>query len=280
MAFLNWHHLSLLFCTLLNLSTTSKDDSKFPLHSRRILEPTPLSTPDSFGGIKYGRYSIVNCSPPNATHLSHILESLKSTVRYAVDDTLRIHPSAAYATFFNDVYYASFVRDILTLTTTGLALDEQGSPIFWCVQGLGELRYQDRHSGQTGDMYTRCQQHPGSVLQGMHGTPYIAVCPQFYTLPITDSPPEEKCLAVEHNRFKGNGWEIAFFRMWLVLNELVQYYIYAITGSETVVEDVNRATWLEGKASTRNAKNYIYYVASKSSNIPILPSRRGTGTQD
>ena len=85
---------------------------------------------------------------------------------------------------------------------------------------------------------------------------------------------------MEHNRFKGNGWEIAFFRMWLVLNELVQYYIYAITGSETVVEDVNRATWLEGKASTRNAKNYIYYVASKSSNIPILPSRRGTGTQD
>ena len=160
------------------------------------------------------------------------------------------------------------------MTMTGIALDEQGSPIFWCVQGPGEIQYQDRHSGETGDMYTRCQQHPGGLLQGMHGTSFIVVCPQFYTLPITDSPPEEKCLTVNHDRFKGNGWEMGFFRMWLVLQELVQFYLYAITGSETSVQDVNQAIWLGAKASTRNARNYLYYVASKLRMIP-LPKRRG-----
>lgn len=152
---------------------------------------------------------------------------------------------------------------------TGISLDAQGSPIFWCVQGTGEIQYKDRHTRETGDMYTRCQQHPEGLLQGMHGTSFIVVCPQFYTLPITDSPPAEKCLTVKHNRFKGNGWEMGFFRMWLVLQELVQFYLYTITGSETSEQDVNKATWLGAEASTRNARNYVYYVASKWRQIPL-----------
>ena len=240
--------------------------------------PTSFPAPANFGGIKSGRYYIVNCHPSNATHLSNLIQSLKSVVSSAMTDTERVHPGAAYNTFFNDISYSKFVHGILGMTTTGISIDPQGSPIFWCVQGPGEIRYKVRHTGETGDMYTRCQKHPESLLQGMHGTAFIVVCPLFYTLPIADSPPAEKCLSVKYNRFKGNGWELRFFRMWLVLHELVQFYVYAMTGAETHVQDVNKATLLGGQASTRNAENYVYYVASKLEKIHHL--KPGPGSQD
>ncbi|KAL8784964.1 MAG: hypothetical protein Q9195_008830 [Heterodermia aff. obscurata] len=258
MAFLTGLHLSLFFYTILHLSPTCKSANKY-------------------GPVRFGRYNILNCSPTNATHLSHLLKSVNSAVYSAINDTERNTPSGAYNTFFNDITYSTFVHDILTMTITGRALGEQGSPIFWCVQGLNEIRYVDRNSGSLNDMWTRCEQHPRNVLQGMHGSSFIVVCPQFFTLQISDRPPEEHCLRVRHNRFKGNGYEMGFFRMWLVLSELVQYYVYAYTGSETDVFDVNKATWLGGKASTRNTANYVYYVASIYGNctdFPILPVAR------
>ena len=54
-----------------------------------------------------------------------------------------------------------------------------------------------------------------------------------------------------------------------MLHELVQFYVYAMTGAETGVQDVNKAALLGGKASTRNAANYVYYVASKLGMIPL-----------
>ena len=54
-----------------------------------------------------------------------------------------------------------------------------------------------------------------------------------------------------------------------MLQELVQFYVYAMTHAETHVQDVNKATMLGVQASVRNAENYVYYVASKSGKIPL-----------
>ena len=70
----------------------------------------------------------------------------------------------------------------------------KNTPTFWCVQGKGELVYQDRNTGIKGDMWNRCKDFPGGPLQGMHGSPYIVVCPHFWTLPIPDTPADGRCL--------------------------------------------------------------------------------------
>lgn len=74
---------------------------------------------------------------------------------------------------------------------------------------------------------------------------------------------------MRNTKFKDNGARLALFRVWLVLHELVQFYLYFLTGSETEVLDINDAVALGGKASARNTRNYIYYAASKF--FPLLP---------
>ena len=80
------------------------------------------------------------------------------------------------------------------------------------------------------------------------------------------------CPLVRNTKFKDNGARLALFRIWLVMQELVQFYLYFLTGSETEVLDINEAMALGGKASTRNTQNYIYYAASKC--FPLLLPHR------
>lgn len=67
---------------------------------------------------------------------------------------------------------------------------------------------------------------------------------------------------MRNTKFSGTGANLALFRIWLLLQDLVQFYLYFITGSETEVADINDAIALGGKASARNFPNYVYYAAS------------------
>ena len=77
------------------------------------------------------------------------------------------------------------------------------------------------------------------------------------------------CPLVRNTKFKDNGARLALFRVWLVMQELVQFYLYFLTGSETEVLDINEAMALGGEPSSRNTRNYIYYAASKCSSASI-----------
>ena len=144
-------------------------------------------------------------------------------------------------------------------------MDQQGSPAFFCTTGLGQIHYIDKNTKKPGDVYARCMQSPNTMMEIMHGSPYIIVCPRFFTRGVPAVPPPHTCLEV--NRFKtqflGNGELAIAYQMWVLLEEIAHYYIYMTTGSELDIYNVNTCAQLNGKDSSQNAHNYLYYVASR-----------------
>ena len=69
--------------------------------------------------------------------------------------------------------------------------------------------------------------------------------------------------------------------MWILLDNIVHYYLYTATGAQpstlTDRTDPNRCFRLGAEASSLNAFNYVYYAASKSPFSKIGDSRRRTG---
>jgi len=145
-------------------------------------------------------------------------------------------------------------------------MDQQGSPAFFCTTAAGQVTPVDKNTGQSADVYSRCVENPTLMMYIMHGTPYIVVCPNFFTIGLRALPPPNACLQL--NRFKtqyeGNGDSVVHFQMWVLLEELAHYYIYMTTQRELDIYNVLTCVRMNGEDSSQNPHNYLYYVASKS----------------
>ena len=218
-----------------------------------------------------GRYTIVNCGNKNAAVLVSLLDDLWAILQPSISDAALTVPSPAFDTFFHSANNAAYVEHILRNVTDGTALyppaqmfHQTGSPLLICATSGGEVVGQ--HSGR--DYYYQCLLEPDASFTIIRGTPYIVVCPNFFSSPVADLPPARTCLPVDthRNRFFERGQYFANFKVWKLLEGILRYYLYATVGSSVdFATEVNRCVALRAGQMVRNPSNYVYYAASKPS---------------
>lgn len=216
-----------------------------------------------------GRYTIVNCGRRDAALLVNLLDDLWTVLQPSIGDASLVSPGPAFRTFFNSASNAPYVKQLLTNVTTGVSLyppeqrfQQTGSPLFICVTAGGQV------VGTRGgiDYYLQCLLDAYDSLMPISGTPYIVVCPYLFASGAPDLPPADNCLSVNTstNRFRALGVDLTKFKVWILLEAILKYYIYATTGSSgKIATDVNRCVRLGAKQMLKNPSNYIYYVASE-----------------
>lgn len=267
----------------------------------------------SYDITRSGRYTIVNCGNRDAARLVNLLDDLWNVLQASIGDASLVSPSPAFRTFFNSASNAPYVKQLLTNVTTGVSLyppeqpfQQTGSPLFICATAGGQV------VGQRGgiDYYFQCLLDAYDSLMAISGTPYIVVCPYLFASGVSDSPPAHNCLSVNTsiNRFRALGVDFTKFKVWVLLEAILKYYIYATTGSSgNIATDANRCLRLGAKQMLENPydfpsplvlcssrleaprhgapvlprmhnadleiyirSNYIYYVASKPPKSPNL----------
>ena len=65
--------------------------------------------------------------------------------------------------------------------------------------------------------------------------------------------------------------------MWILLEEIVHYYVYMTTQRELDIYDIRACARLNGKDASQNPHNYLFYVASMFSSLSSLDIRRVNG---
>lgn len=224
-----------------------------------------------------GQYNVVNCGG-NTALVVNLLSKLYSSLLPVIQDAKSPDPSPAYNTFFKNASYAPFISALFTNITTGVPLTPpapysfNGSPALLCVTAPGQFTY--NHNGPK-DGYTDCVDNPTQTSNYPGFDPpkqYIVLCPSFFTSNIASTPPPGTCLTVSTyiNRFRGNGQSFWLYQMWILLEMITHYYLYASTGSVAITNtnDANKCFRLAAEQSTMNANSYVYYAASKSSPPP------------
>lgn len=222
-----------------------------------------------------GRYTIVNCGNRDAARLVSLLDDLWTVLQPSIRDASLVSPSPAFRTFFNSANNAPYVRQLLTNVTTGVSLyppeqpfQQTGSPLFICATAGGQV------VGKRGgiDYYLQCLLDAYESLIAISGTPYIVVCPYLFASGVPDLPPSDTCLSVNTsiNRFRSLGLDFTKFKVWILLQAILKYYIYATTGSSgSIATDVNKCVRLGTRQTLENPSNYVYYVASKPPTSPL-----------
>lgn len=223
----------------------------------------------SYDITRSGRYTIVNCGSRDAARLASLLDNLWTVLQPSIRDASLIDPSPAFRTFFKSADNAPYVTQLLTNVTTGVSLytpeqhfHQTGSPILICATSGGQV------VGKRGgiDYYYQCVLDPYNSLIAISSTPYIVVCPYLFSSGVPDSPPAENCLTINTstNRFREFGSDFAKFKVWTLLEGILNYYIYATTGSSGILAtDVSKCVRLGATQMVQNPSNYVYYVASK-----------------
>ena len=85
-------------------------------------------------------------------------------------------------------------------------------------------------------------------------------------LPPPWSPAKSECLTVDPNRdtrFIEGGESIGRFQLWILLNQLVQLYIFGADRTQLNLVTVNECLGLPADKAVMNAQNFVYYVAGK-----------------
>ena len=226
----------------------------------------------SYDITRSGRYTIVNCGKRDRAHLVNLLDDLWAVLQPSIGDASLMSPSPAFRTFFNSAYNAPYVKQLLTNVTTGVSLyppeqpfQQTGSPLFICATAGGQV------VGKRGgiDYYLQCLLDAYDSLMAISGTPYIVVCPYLFASGAPDLPPADKCLSVNTsiNRFRVSGMDFTKFKVWILLEAILKYYIYATTGSSgDIATDVNRC----GKTSPTH---FFFVQADREhrDNVLVLP---------
>lgn len=94
----------------------------------------------------------------------------------------------------------------------------------------------------------------------------MLVCPQFFTIGLRPMPPRSNCLGKNPitGGFRGTGARLSHFQIWVVLDQIVHYYINAGRHETRDVSDVNECVGLTTRKAMENSMSYVYYVASES----------------
>ena len=221
-----------------------------------------------------GRYNIVNCGG-NTSVVINLLNKLYVALLPVISDAESLDSSSAYKTFFKDSAYAPFISTLFTNITTGIPLtspapySSNGAATLVCVTAPEQFTY--TYHGRV-DAYTSCLANPNTTSNYPGFDPpkqYIILCPSFFTSNIVSVPPPNNCLTVIKyiNKFVGNGQSFLLYKMWILLEMITHYYLYASTRALGIsnTTDVNKCLGLPAEQSSLNANNYVYYAASKSS---------------
>ncbi|KAL8993280.1 MAG: hypothetical protein Q9169_006464 [Polycauliona sp. 2 TL-2023] len=290
-------HLSL---TLLIIISTTLTTALIPR------SPQTSPTPQNWEVVKFGRYNIVGCSSQNTETLQTLLSTLQTIIQPAIQDAdsslTATTPSPAFSTFFhNPLIAASTVSRILTdistgrsayppsdalLRSNGLHPLVNGNPTFICITEPG-LNL-GRSDGPEPDLdgYDLCQKDgPALVMDHFVETQYINVCPSFFTIGIPPLPPKNHCLRVNRilNRFQGSGAVMSHFQIWVLLEEIVGYYMGGwkgvgvkdfgyYEGRGEGISHINDCMALPAKKAIRNEMSFVYYVASLYGNCTAFPN--------
>ena len=219
-----------------------------------------------FSQINSGNYRIVNCDD-NAHLVGTLLRYLSSALGPVIEDSRRQIPSPAFSTFFGDVNFGPHVSGLLLNVTTGVAMDDQGSPILFCTTGINQLPIIDQDTGVHTDMYLHCQETEGMIMTIWYDTPYIVICPFFFTTPNLQAvPPGHNRPKVARNmmEYLGTGASVVQYQMWSIFNQIVHYYVFMAHREQTSsIDNINACMRLEGNDSVLNPQSYLYYAASK-----------------
>lgn len=259
----------LFFCPLVPLAV----GHAVPSTINAPKSPQPRAFPARFDIRSSGQYMMVNCGSHRGPQLDSLLQNLWRSLLPVIQDAQLSNPSPAFKAFFKDSSNAPFVAEVLTNVTTGVARHPSafpytnGSPTFLCPTAVGQ--FPTSIAGRQIDMYTHCLQSETPVATYGNPLPYIFLCPKFWTSPYANLPPLNSCLSVNTyiNRFRGNGQTLHAFKVWILLEEILHYYIHASSkpNLEPEVYDVNKAFRLRADQAVGNGISYAYYAASKPS---------------
>ena len=232
-----------------------------------------------------GQYSVTNCKG-NTSLAVNLLNQLYAALLPVIEDAKSSTPSPAYKAFFKDPSYAPLVSTVLTNVTTGVPLSPpalysfNGGVSFMCVDAPDQFTFR---LNRPRDAYEDCLADPNRVSYYIGFDPpkqYVILCPSFFTSGIAPVPPRDLCLTVSTylDRFHGNGESLRRYQMWVLLNGILQYYLYTTSRSIDVAAptDVNKCFRLAANRSSENANNYIYYAASRFL-FPSDPSAKRVG---
>ena len=216
--------------------------------------------------VSIGPYLVANCKSNN--HLiATLIFLLGPTLQPAIEDLGSSPASDAYATFFKDVSYAPYVREVFT-NITGAVPVVPGSdtppsvPTFVCIDGRDQVIY-SLNKART-DAYDRCQSSGYVTSITMLGTPYILICPKFYNFPSVPVMTPTSCLTVDPSgsRFLQTDVSLVKYKIWHIIHELVHYYVWANKREKVDIYNINKCVELPGRRAVLNAASYEYYAAS------------------
>ncbi|KAI4091930.1 MAG: hypothetical protein LQ344_003748 [Seirophora lacunosa] len=259
-----------------------------------------------------GRYTVVSKVESDVHKIHHLLDRLKTHLRPALNDIRAVNRdgtpkiSNAYATFFTDTVLVPQVDDILTKVTTGVSMlpgtDVQysldGSPVIMSVASHGDFRYvRDGEVLDAWDYYLASNKTETAVW--LKESPYILLFPFFWEAnppqmngdvppPPVGNRPAWDCLIVDRsrNRFLGNddpalgginSMALIQWRTWVLMEELLYYYIHYTRGFAGQMLAANRLIAQPAFIKITSAQTYMYYAASiygKCTDFPGLAAGR------
>ena len=135
-------------------------------------------------------------------------------------------------------------------------------PIFVCIDGRDQFIY-SLNEART-DAYDRCQSSGYVTSIAVLGTPYILICPKFYSHPSVPVKTPTSCLTVDPSgsRFLQNGLSLTNYKIWHIIHELVHYYVWATKREVSELYNVNKCVDLPGGRAVLNPSSYEYYATS------------------
>ncbi len=231
------------------------------------LNASLLSVRAELETVQIGPYYVQNCKSNNK-NITTLLNTLRHTLQPVLTDLRSTTSSDAYNTFFKDITHAPYVQRVFSNITEGVSVSpEPGTqpwaPRFVCVDGQDQVTFSENYDRV--DAFTRCHDLGEAPAYILLATPYIVICPAFFTQAAIPVQSTASCLTVDshRNKFVQDGKSLIKYQLWLILHELVHYYVYSIEEDTIDIYGINFCLALPGRSAVLNAQSYVYYVASK-----------------
>ena len=253
------------------LPATSGEFAAYPrleTTDSQCLDNTTIPTLDD---VLVGRYLIENCRHRKAGVVSVLDRALAAIVPALEDAKFGIESTHGFRAFFKydgaKQYVREMLRQILTLEPKRQLMPNPNtptSPRFGCAQENSRAAYpwMDPRT----DPWIVCRSSAATALY-FFGTAYIWFCPRFFNLPTKPTDlTGRNCPIVEDNRFAGNEARLILYQTYVVIHELVHFYLqtHSLSGTTNPPEQygLDGCVSLVPLHSLHNPTSYQSYIAS------------------